>query len=138
MMSAAFSLRSWSIVPGPTSIRPPFESTELAAIEQYPPEAVAAAILGIRATELVHREDPNWWSWTARWSSGASHIDLAMTLFDTEPLAWGGFNLSGSATPVDLLNLYGAVHAALPASWLHNSDCLLHTAESFRASIHAV
>jgi hypothetical protein len=137
MGAISFHIEAWSIVPGPLSIHPPFDSTELTVIEQRPPSDVAGKVLAIPAIELVHPERPDWWAWIARWSAGSSHIDLAMTLFEEPSVAWGGFNLSGSATANDLLALYRYVHGTLPGAWLHNSECALHTADSFNASVCA-
>jgi hypothetical protein len=131
MGASPFNVRDWSIVPGPASIQPPFDSTGLTEIEEYPPETASSAVLAVPSTELIFWEQPDWWSWAARWASGSSYIDLEMTLFDVAPFAWGGFHLSGSATQVQLLELYRQIHAVLPASWLHDSACALHTAESF-------
>lgn len=126
-----FDLENWSLVPGPPSIRPPFESTGLDVIEEYSPQGVAATVLAIPGVELIHPAEPDWWSWVARWASSEEHIDLAMTLFDTAPRSWGGFTLRGRAAAQALLTLYSHIHAALPATWLHNAECELHTAESF-------
>lgn len=132
-----FSLDQWSIVPGPASIQPPFQSTQVGAIEEYSPEVVAETILAIPGAELIQPAEPDWWSWMARWSSNESYIDLTMTLFDTLPMLWGGFKLAGPAGPQDLLELYIQLHAALPATWLHNAECELHSAESFGVRIRA-
>lgn len=131
----AFALERWSIVPGPPTIHPPFLSIELDAIEQYPPDVVEAAVLRIPGVHLIHPANPDWWSWVARWSAGDRHIDLAMTLFDWQSLAWGGFKLAGTASAAALLDLYSQMRAALPATWLHNDATTLHSAQSFAAAM---
>jgi hypothetical protein len=133
-----FDLGEWSIVPGPLSIRPPFDSSRLDVIEEYAPQVVAAAALAVPGTELIHLAEPDWWSWAARWSARDGHIDLAMTLFDTARRPWGGFKLAGTAGPRSLLEIYRRIHAVLPAAWLHNAESELHTAESFGARMNAL
>jgi len=127
-----FRLDDWSIVPGGKSIRPPFLSTSLHGITNYDLETVAAVILGIPGTRLLHDAKPDWWEWRARWTFDGATIDLAMTVLDPpDGRAWGGVGLSGSATPSAVVVLYNRLHQALPCAWLHNSACELHTASSF-------
>ena len=133
--SQAFALARWSIVPGPPTIHPPFLSIDLDAIEQYPPAVVEAAVLRIPGVRLIHPANPDWWSWVARWSAVDGYIDLAMTLFDWRSVAWGGFKLAGTGSAAALLDLYSRIHAALPATWLHDDATTLHSAESFAATI---
>jgi hypothetical protein len=137
MGTRQFDIESWSVVPGPLSIHPPFDSTESFAIEAYLPSAVAKLALALPSVELLHSDQPDWWHWVARWSVGSAHIDLAMTLLETTPETWGGFGLSGSASSAELLTLYRQIHRVIPGAWLHNSKCALHTAESFSATMAA-
>lgn len=127
----SFELKKWSIVPGPDAIRPPYLSVALDSIAQYPVQQVEAAVFRMPGVRLVHAATPDWWSWVARWTSQQGYIDLAMRLFDWNALEWGGFKLSGTGTPEALLSLYARLHAELPACWLHDDSCALHSAESF-------
>ena len=136
-MPMTFTLDQWSIVPGPRRIRPPFDSTHLDEIEEYSPQLVADATLALPGARLIQPAHPDWCSWLARCSTDDGYIDLRMTLFDTDPIRWGGFRLAGRASPESLLELYTHLHLALPAAWLHNTDCELHTAESFGAKVRA-
>jgi hypothetical protein len=130
-----FDLERWSIVPGPAAIHPPFLSIELDVIEQYAVDVVAATVLAMPGARLIHPATPDWWSWVARWSSGNVHIDLAMTLFEWESPTWGGFKLRGTAPASALLDLFGRIHAAFPATWLHDDTSTLHSAESFASTV---
>ena len=132
MTAQPFKLDDWSIVPGGESIRPPFRSTLLHGITHYDLEAVAAVILAIPGTQLVHEANPDWWEWRARWKFDDATIDIEMTILEPlEGRGWGGVGLSGSATPSTMAVLYKRVHQALPCAWLHNAACELHTASSF-------
>jgi hypothetical protein len=130
-----FDLKRWSIVPGPTTIRPPFLSIELDVIEQHAADVVANVVLGLSGAQLLHPATPDWWSWVARWPSDQGYVDLAMTLFEWQSPVWGGFRLTGTATPPALLDLYCQIHDALPATWLHDDTSTLHSAESFAATM---
>ena len=127
-----FEIERWGIVPGPESERPPESSLGQFELTDYPPEAVAAATLAIPGAVLVHGNDPDWWSWRARCPTGQTYVELAMTLLGGSPDdPWGGFRLSGTGSPADLLAVYTPLHAALPGAWLHNLDCEFHDADSF-------
>jgi len=133
MAYRAFSVDWWSIVPGAESVRPPLNSLSQDEVARYSPTVVANEVLALRSVKLVTPNEPDWWSWRARWLSEARFIDLSMTLFEPETgeHPWGGFGLSGTGTPGDLVALYTGLHAALPRAWLHNGDCEFHDAESF-------
>ena len=127
-----FDIDDWSIVPGGPSIRPPFKSISLRGITDYELDEVAAVILAIPSTRLLHDRDPDWWHWRAQWTFDDAIIDVTMSTMDgPDGFIWGGCGLSGLAEPAHLRVFYGRVQAALPCAWLHNSDCDLHTAQSF-------
>ena len=135
-MSQVFKIEQWSIVPGGTSIRPPYHSTDLDAAVSYSLEDVAAAILCIPGVERVRGPGPDWSSWRARWRSGNAVIDVEMTTWDAPDggLGWGGSSVSGSADSSALARFYSQLHHLLPCTWLHNDNCELHTAETFLAT----
>ena len=134
MTSTRFDIDDWSIVPGGPSIHPPFKSISLHGITDYQLADVAGAILAIPGSRLLHDSDPDWWEWHAQWTFDGAIIDVKMsTMEGPEGVIWGGSGLSGLAEPAHLGVFYRRVHDVLPCAWLHNSDCDLHTSQSFSA-----
>ena len=126
-------LEDWAIVPGPESIHPPFDSLGDHEIAMYEPEDVSRVVLSYAEMNLTHGPDPDFWHWLGTWKDSYNQIELNMTLFDTEPPMWGGFDLSGSATPDALIRMYEHIRTRFPAVWLHDAyDCGLHDSASFR------
>jgi len=129
-------LRDWSLIPGPLA-SPPATSLALDSIVEYPPEAVAAAVLAFPGMHLTHPADPTWWDWVARWEQDGRWIDVEFTLFDVEPPAWGGSGLRGQCELADVLALWAAVRGRVPACWMHNTLCEIHSPESFARVVQA-
>jgi len=122
----------WAFIPGPREIPdPPASSVTLQDVATYPPKAIARALLAYPGFGLVHAAEPSWWQWRARWERGRSFLLVGMTLFETDPVAWGGSPVSGACEINDLLSLWHALRGQFPAVWLHNNACEVHTPESF-------
>ena len=123
----------WSFIPGRLS-DPPESSLDLQELIEYPPESIAAAILAYPGMQLVHPGTPSWWDWRANWENGGRRIELNITLFETEPPAWGGSDLTVFCGAQEILDLWMHLRTSHPAIWLHH-DCNIYTPESFRALI---
>jgi hypothetical protein len=122
----------WAFIPGPREIPdPPASSVTLQDVAVFPPDAVAQAFLAYPGFSLVDKPDRSWWQWQARWERGQSFLLVGMTLFETDPIAWGGSPVSGTCELDDLLALWRALRGRFPAVWLHNSSCEIHTPDSF-------
>ena len=122
----------WAFVPGPLAIHdPPESSVDLQEVAMYPPDTVAQAFLGYPGFSLLHDADPSWWQWRAGWERGRSFLVVKMTLFETDPIAWGGSGVSGYCELDELLALWRTLSSQFPAMWLHNGDCEIHTPDSF-------
>jgi hypothetical protein len=124
-------LREWSFIPGPLT-RPPESSLELHDLVGYAPESVAEAFLSYPGMQLLHPADPSWWEWKARWGRDERFIELDMSLFETEPVTWGGSTITAHCSLDDLMRLWEAVRTRCQAVWLHNGDCEIHTPDSLR------
>jgi hypothetical protein len=127
-------LSSWSLVPGP-EFDPPPDSLGQYEVAQYSPDDIAAAILLITGFGLQHPAEPTWWEWKARWDYSKRWIEVGMTLFDVEPLAWGGSPLSGKCMLSDIMRLWLTLRTQFPAVWMHNAQCEFHTPESFPEAV---
>jgi hypothetical protein len=124
----------WAFIPSPGEILdPPASSVALQDVAAYPPDAIAQSFLAYPGFSLVHEADPSWWQWQAGWERGQSFLLVGMTLFETDPVAWGGSPVSGTCELDDLLSLWCALRGRFPAMWLHNSNCEIHTPNSFSA-----
>jgi hypothetical protein len=122
----------WAFIPGPSAIHdPPESSVDLQEVATYPPDTVAEAFLGFPGFRLLHDADPSWRQWRAGWERGRSFLVVEMTLFETTPIAWGGSGVSGYCALEELLALWQALREQFSAMWLHNSQCEIHTPESF-------
>ena len=130
------NLQSWSLIPGPAS-NPPASSLALDDVIHHSPQTVADAILAFPGMVLVHSPDSTWWEWAARWEDGTRWIEVTMTLFDSDPPAWGGSDSRGECDLQDILHLWGHLTSAVPSCWMHNADCDIHTPESFARLICA-
>lgn len=122
--------QDWAFIPGPET-DPPGNSLELHEIVEYAPERIAEVFLSYPGMRLVHPPEPTWWEWKARWEEQDRFIELEMSLFETEPVTWGGSGIRAHCTVQDVLKLWQAVKERCPAVWLHNSECAIHTPESF-------
>ena len=120
-----------AIVPGPPQLVEPAVSFETHEILQYPPHRVADAILAAPNTTLKSSNDPTWWDWSAMHHAADGTIKIDFTLFDTEPVSWGGSSLVFDCGPQSLLDFWLAIRLACPAAWLHDASCRLYSPESF-------
>ena len=132
----AFRLDEWSIIPGPASILPPFDSQDIQEIAAYSPSSVAAVVLDLDGAELALFDGTDWWTWSARWSCGSDYIDLEMTLLDEPEISWGGFGVSGTGSATQLLKLYDLFKIDIDTAWLHDSECGLYTSQTFAAEFN--
>lgn len=131
----SFQVSHWQLTPGPYVMDQPGSSITLQEIAEYPPDRIAERILSFPGVMLLRDANPNWYSWRARWSSHAASIEIDMTIFDIEPIAWGGSWLSGDCSPQDLLNLWLHLRAEFCGVWLHDiRDCGVETPDSFRSA----
>ena len=122
----------WAFIPGSREVQdPPASSVGLQDVATYPPQAIAQAFLAYPGFRLVHAPDPSWWQWQVGWERGRSLLVVGMTLFETDPVSWGGSHVSGTCELDDLVSLWHALRAQVPAVWLHNSACEIHTPDSF-------
>lgn len=131
---ALVEIVDWSLIPGPLRDPPPSSGT-LEDIETYAPERVAETLLALPGVALIHSADPSWWDWRARWTGPSGWLDIGFTLFDVEPVAWGGSALEGVCELEDAVALVRALRAKLPGVWLHNGACGIHSPESFAGSV---
>jgi hypothetical protein len=125
------SLGEWYFIPGPTS-DPPGSSLDLRDLIEYPPQVVADAVLAFPGMTVPNPRSPDWWQWWAEWRFGEKHIGVGMTLFDTDPVTWGGSPLQGVCEVSDVLRLWQTIRDRCPGVWMHNSNCEIHTPESFQ------
>src|SRR5437879_3306053 len=107
------NLGDWSFIPGPLE-NPPGSSLDARDLVEYPPEVVAEAILAFPNMRVEQSADGNWWQWLATWSLGERRIDVGMTLFETEPVSWGGSPLQGDCEVADILGLWEVVRRRCP------------------------
>src|SRR5215468_525310 len=102
----------WAFIPGPREILdPPASSVALQDVAMYPPEGIARAFLAYPRFSLVHDADPSWWQWRAGWERNRSFLYVGMTLFETDPVAWGGSEISGCCDLDEILALWRALRA---------------------------
>jgi hypothetical protein len=127
------TLEGWSFIPGPRTIpTPPISSLSLQEIASYMPWAIAEFFLSYPGFRLLHPAEPSWWQWKAAWESATGFISVNMTLFDNPERSWGGSDLKALCQVDDLLELWRKMRERFPAVWLHNTDCEIHTPESFQ------
>lgn len=123
-------LSDWALVPGPAK-NPPTSSVVLSDLTLHSPGTIAEAILSFPGMEQKGSEGGDWWSWSASWQSGIRHISIGMTLFETDPVSWGGSPLSGTCELADILGLWKAIGMQCAGVWMHNTNCDIHTPDSF-------
>jgi hypothetical protein len=126
-----FALNEWSLIPGPDS-NPPDSSLNLRDLIEYPPSTIAEAILALPGTIEENRGDPSWWQWSAKWQCETATVVIGMTLFDTDPVSWGGSPLQGHCSAEQILTLWESLRRTCPGVWMHNDDCEIHTPQSFK------
>ena len=93
---------------------------------------VAEAVLSFPGMRVQESDDHDWWRWRAAWRVGDRTIGVGMTLFETDPVAWGGSPLQGVCEVSDIVGLWETIRGHCPGIWMHNSNCEIHTPESFR------
>jgi hypothetical protein len=133
---ARIELGDWCLIPGPLE-NPPRSSVALNDVAEYPPYVVAEAFLDFPGMRVVHAADPTWWNWRARWQSDHGFFEVDMSLFETEPPSWGGSLAVGHCELDEFLEFCQHVRHRLPAVWLHNSACEIHSLESFAVQVSA-
>ena len=130
------SLGDWCLIPGPAE-NPPSSSVALDHCVDYAPDIVASTFLAFPGMRLVHDANPSWWDWKACWQAGGELIEVDMSLFETDPPTWGGSLIRGYCQLDEFLAFVHHVRHRLPGVWLHNSECEIHSPESFAAKIAA-
>lgn len=123
-------LSEWSLVPGPVK-NPPTSSVVLHDLMFYAPTTIANAILAFPGMAHQASDKVDWWTWKAAWREGGRRISVGMTLFETDPISWGGSPLEGRCELADILGLWQTIRGQCPGVWMHNTDCEIHTPESF-------
>lgn len=131
MSIRAFKLDEWSFIPGPEE-EPPDSSLDLQDLVEYSPREIAEAILSYPGMVLQNPGTSSWWDWLARWHLEEEAIDVGISLFETEPESWGGSPLQGRCSANRLFFLWESIREKLPAVWLHNNECEIHTPDTFR------
>ena len=127
---SAFGKLEWSLVPGPEDVSDVPDSLGQFDIAEYAPEDIAERILSIEGTRLV-RSGPEWWDWRACYESDRDMFEVTMTLFETDPVTWGGSNIVACSDPSELLRFWRLLRVSHPRIWLHNSDCALFDPADF-------
>jgi hypothetical protein len=125
----------WSIIPGPAQLSQPMNSQDLQEVATYSAAEIAESLLGFPGMRLVHASTPSWWEWRARWKSGRDFIEVGMTLFDDELQSWGGSPLRADCAIDAITALWSYLLSRHRGVWLHDSDCWVHTKDSFRAAV---
>ena len=125
---------NWALVPGPEHLDRPRMSFEVHEIAQYPIDEFAAAVLSFPGMRL-ERPSAAWHDWMARWQSGQHFIRLDLALLDGESPIWGGSSLRAICTLDEMIALWRHLLAEFPGVWMHNTDCEMHTLESFPRAI---
>lgn len=125
----------WAFIPGPSELLQPMDSQELQEIELLSPTAIAESFLCFPGTRLLSPPMVSWWQWRARWESGTAFIEVGMTLFEDEAQSWGGSPIVADCQPADIEAIWSHLQARHRGVWLHDSDCTIHTRDSFRCAI---
>jgi hypothetical protein len=122
----------WALIPGPAELAEPMDSLHIQDIVEISPVAIARSLLSFPGVELLHAETPSWWDWRARWKSGCDYIEIGMTIFENDSQSRGGSHLTADCSLKDIESLWSHLQARHRGVWLHNSDCMIHTPDSFR------
>jgi hypothetical protein len=125
--------QQWSLIPVPRELAQPVNSQDVHDIELHAPAAIADSFLRFLGMRLLNPSNPSWWQWRARWEAGPDFIEVGMTLLDDEALSWGGSPLSADCTPELIEALWSHMQSRHTGVWLHDSECTVHTHESFRS-----
>jgi hypothetical protein len=128
------TLKNWSLIPGPLA-NPPKSSSALDDIVLYPPHVVANALIAVPGMRVKHAAEPSWGDLVLRWSEGDRWIEIGFTAFDGDPPAWGGSGLNGECDLADILEVWEAIRSMIPACWMHDMNCDIHSPESFANAV---
>lgn len=130
-MRAQFYDLELAFIAGPAELGEPISSVALDDPVEYTPEEIVEAFLAVQGCQVTHPATPTWWQWRARWTSEGDTLDLDMTLFDVEPLLWGGSGIEHSCSPTALLSFWESVRVRCPAVYLHDSACTIYPPNYF-------
>jgi hypothetical protein len=144
MAERYLDLTELCFVAGPLELPEGFSSVALSRAENYPPEVIAAAFLAAPGTRLLHPAEPSWGYWQARWESGGRSIEVDLAACEVDPacfngrsLLWGGSSFRTHCLLADLLRFWQAVRSRCPGVWLHDTDTLMWSPESFAREVAA-
>ena len=126
-----FSNLDWALVPGPVEVLDILDSQGQFDVALYPPDEIAELVLGIDGTLLL-KGGTDWWDWRASYETDSEIFELTMTLFDMEPIVWGGSGIVGCSDPAALLWFWEQLRNTHPRIWLHNSECTMFNPKAFR------
>lgn len=131
--STPASLDGLAFSPGPLANPEPLFSDDVRWIEEYPEEEIVDTLASIDGVCCLRdgRDSP----WAYRWSRGDRSIDIVQStddVYDQDGEAiWLGSRLRTSCTFADLVWLWNALRARLPAVWLFNKLGRMFTPQSF-------
>lgn len=125
-MEITVELDDWSLIPGPEK-NPPPSSVAIEETVEISPDRFAATVLSFPGFEQVAEPDPDWWAWKA----SRHDMTIEMTLFETEPVTWGGSFLKGTCQLNKFLEFWDHLRTLSPGIWLHNSACEVLTPDMF-------
>jgi hypothetical protein len=87
----------------------------------------------VRGALLLSDGSGDWYRWSAAWDLAGATVGVGFSLFEVEPVEWGGSELTGTVGAHALLKAWLQVRAALPGVWLHDGECDIYTPDAFRA-----
>ena len=126
-----FSKLDWALIPGPEEVSEVLDSQGQHDIALYSPGEISRQILSIDGTRLLNA-GADWWEWRASYESDSDIFELTMTLFDIEPIAWGGCGIVACSDPTALLQFWQQLRKSHPRIWLHNSECAIFNPSDFQ------
>jgi hypothetical protein len=133
-----------SFVAGPLELPERFSSVALHSSIYYTCETIEEAFLVAPGARLIHRATPSWEQWLARWESGRRYVEVAMTLCEVAPegfeghsLVWGGSFIKMHCLLQDFLGFWEAVRGPCPGVWLHDTETLMWSPDSFAREVIA-
>jgi hypothetical protein len=137
-------LTELSFVAAPANLPERFSSVALNDSELYPPEVIAEAFLAVPGTGLLHPAEPGWDEWRARWQEGSRYIEVDMMACQVEPelcggysLLWGGSGIKMHCLLSDLLAFWQRVRSRCPGVWLHDTETVMWSPETFAQEVAA-
>jgi len=123
-MGKIIELSDYSLIPG-LEKNPPENSVALDEMVEISPDRFAASVLSFPGFRQVSESDSDWWSWRAE----CQNMMIDMSLFETEPVTWGGSILRGSCQLNEFIEFWNHLRKLSSGIWLHNSDCEILTPE---------